>query len=99
SVNIYRGKSRLSRRKRSVCGYGLLVKIDNSVTVRREHAHGARSKVEVISFGAGLVSPPADLKVQSQVIHDRAGDFVLNGKDVFHLLLILVGPERKVVAH
>src|SRR5262249_12664671 len=75
------------------------VKIDNLVAVRQEHAQGASSKVEVVSFGAGLVSPPASRKFQAQTVDDAAGDLVLDGKNIGQLPVILIRPDRRIVAH
>ena len=98
---VGRGETCISGGKGWVFGDRFLERPDAFVVARQAalNLQGARAKVEIVGFGAGLVTAAAAAKLQSQAVDDAAGNLVLDGEDIGSRSGIPARPQRDVVAH
>src|SRR5215831_7940143 len=60
--------------------------------------YSASTKVEVVRFCAGFVTPAALAQLEAQIIDYTARNFVLDRENIRKLLVIAARPHRKIVA-
>src|SRR5207249_7994696 len=60
--------------------------------------YSASTKVEVISFCAGFVTPAALAQLETQIIDDSPRNFILDRENIRTLPVIAAGPHGKIVA-
>src|SRR5215471_10459251 len=85
--------------KGRIVGDGLLEEWDPRRWVARMLSlYSASSKVEVVSFGAGFVTPAALTQLEAQIIDHTARNFVLDRENIRKLPVIAARPDGKIVA-
>src|SRR5262245_20244301 len=96
----------MSHRQAGICGSkgrifgdGLLEEWDPRGWVARKLSlYSATTKVEVVSFCAGFVTPAALAQLEAQIIDYTARNLVLDRENIRKLSVIAARPDRKIVA-